>query len=531
MATTASAGVNAGAGEEGGVSDGVDMTHRQVMNALVGLVLGLFVAMVSSTIISNALPEVIGDLDGSQSAYTWVVTASLLALTAATPVWGKLADLYDKKTLIQAALVIYVLGSAAAGLAQNIETLIVFRVVQGIGSGGLSGLVQIVMAAMLSPRERGRYSGYMGGAYAVATVGGPLLGGVITDTPWLGWRWCFYVGVPFALASMIVLQRTLRLPVVQRDVKVDVAGAVLVSASVSLAMIWITFAGDKYAWLSWQTLAMAGGAVLLAALFVFVESRAKDPIIPLRLFRNRTIALSSVASVGVGVAMYAGTVFFAQYFQLARGESASMSGLMTFPMLGGLAAASALSGQLIARTGRWKVWLVGGGVLATAGLGLLATVRYDTSYWKTAVFMTLLGAGIGMMMQNLVLCTQNHVDSSDLGSASSTVTFFRSLGGAMGVAVLGAILAGRMTHYIQDGLTGLGSKPPQALADSSMSDPGRLDQPLRAVVEAAYGHGVADVFLIASGMALFALVLSLFIKEIPLKDRQSARQPQPSDVT
>ncbi|MEU6892405.1 MFS transporter [Streptomyces sp. NPDC046557] len=523
MATTTPAGVRASHAKHGagGGHEHAPMTHRQIMEALSGLLLGMFVAILSSTIVSNALPHIIGDLGGGQSAYTWVVTAALLSMTAATPLWGKLSDLYSKKALVQIALVIYVLGSAVAGMSQNAGMLIACRVVQGIGVGGLSALAQIVMAAMISPRERGRYSGYLGATFAVATVGGPLLGGVITDTDWLGWRWCFYVGVPFAIIALIVLQKTLHLPVVKREVKVDWGGAFFVSAAVSLLLLWVTFAGDKYDWLSWQTYAMVGGSLVLGALFVLVESKASEPIIPLRLFRNRTIALSSIASLFVGVAMFTGTVFFSQYFQLARDKSPTMSGVMTIPMIAGLFVSSTVSGQVITKTGRWKAWLLCGGVLVTAGLGLLGTIRYDTTYWHIAIFMVLLGLGIGMMMQNLVLCTQNQVAPSDLGSASSTVTFFRSLGGAIGVSALGAIMANRITHYAKDGLATLDPKYAAAAArqssGGSIPDMNSLPGPLRTVMESAYGHGIADVFLIAAPLALIAFLVTLFIKEVPLR--------------
>ncbi|MEU3346252.1 MFS transporter [Streptomyces sp. NPDC006700] len=528
MATTTPAGVRAHAKHGGGSSGSAPMTHRQIMEALSGLLLGMFVAILSSTIVSNALPHIIGDLGGGQSAYTWVVTAALLSMTAATPLWGKLADLYSKKALVQIALVIFVLASACAGLSQNPAMLIACRVVQGIGTGGLSALAQIVMAAMISPRERGRYSGYLGATFAVATVGGPLLGGVITDTSWLGWRWCFYVGVPFAVIALIVLQKTLHLPVVKREVKVDWGGAFLISAAVSLLLIWVTFAGDKYAWLSWQTYAMVAGSLALGLLFVLVESKASQPIIPLRLFRNRTITLASLASLFVGIAMFSGTVFFSQYFQLARDKSPTMSGVMTIPMIGGLFVSSTVSGQFITRTGRWKGWLVSGGVLVTAGLGLLGTIRYDTEYWKTAVFMALLGLGIGMMMQNLVLCTQNQVAPSDLGSASSTVTFFRSLGGAVGVSALGAVMAHRITDYVKDGLADLSPKYAAALSASGSSDSipdmNALPKPLRTVMESAYGHGIADIFLIAAALAAVAFLISLFIKEVPLRTKGGLAQ-------
>ncbi len=503
------------------------MSHRQIMEALTGLLLGMFVAILSSTIVSNALPDIIKDLGGGQNAYTWVVTASLLAMTASTPLWGKLADLISKKLLIQVALVIFVLGSAAAGLSQNAAMLIGFRAVQGIGMGGLSALAQIILAAMISPRERGRYNGYLGATFATAMVGGPLIGGVITDTSWLGWRWCFYVGVPFAVIALIVLQRTLHLPVVKRQVKVDWAGAFFISAAVSLLLVWVTFAGDKYDWLSWQTGAMLGGTALLLGLFVLVEAKASEPIIPLRLFRNRTITLASLASLFVGVAMFAGTIFFSQYFQLARDKSPTMSGVMTIPMIGGLFVASTVSGQVITRTGRWKAWLLAGGVLVTAGLGLLGTLRYDTPYWHVAVYMALLGLGVGMMMQNLVLCTQNQVDPSDLGVASSVVTFFRSLGGAIGVSALGAVLSHRITDHLKDGLATIDPKYASGLSGSTantLPDLDALPAPLRTVIEGAYGHGIGDVFLYAAPAALLALVFSLFIKEVPLRTRGALAQ-------
>ncbi|MEU0100702.1 MFS transporter [Streptomyces sp. NPDC006267] len=548
MATTTPTGVRGGHAKHGGhggdsaspAADGTPMTHRQIMEALAGLLLGMFVAILSSTVVSNALPEIISDLGGGQSAYTWVVTASLLAMTATTPLWGKLSDLFSKKLLVQIALVIYVLGSVVAGLSTSSGMLIACRVVQGIGVGGLSALAQIVMAAMIAPRERGRYSGYLGAVFAVATVGGPLLGGVITDTSWMGWRWCFYVGVPFAIIALIVLQKTLKLPVVKREgVKVDWTGAFFISAAVSLLLVWVTFAGDKYDWTSWQTGVMVAGSVLLGLLFVLTESRASEPIIPLRLFRNRTITLASIASLFVGVAMFAGTVFFSQYFQLARGKSPTMSGVMTIPMITGLFLSSTISGQVITKTGRWKAWLVSGGFLVTAGLGMLGTIRHDTAYWHVAVFMFVMGLGIGMMMQNLVLATQNQVAPADLGSASSVVTFFRSLGGAIGVSALGAVLGNRVTHYVKDGIADLG---PEGAAfghggtgGGGIPDLDTLPEPLRLVMEAAYGHGVGDVFLYAAPAALVAFIVTIFIKEVALKtsagnDTPTAEAPVPAAI-
>ncbi|MBA4866069.1 MFS transporter [Streptomyces sp. PSKA54] len=544
MATTTPAGVRGSHAKHGAEAEsGAPMSHRQIMTALSGLLLGMFATILSSTIVSNALPEIVSDLGGGQSAYTWVVTSTLLAMTASTPLWGKLADLTSKKTLIQIALIVFVVGSMIAGVSQNAATLITARAIQGLGAGGMAALAQIIIAAMIPPRERGRYSGYLGAVFAVATVGGPLLGGVITDTDSLGWRWCFYVGVPFAAIALIVLQKTLHLPVAKRKVKVDWAGAFFITAAVCLLLLWVTFADDKYEWLSWQSYAMVGGAVVLALIFLLVESKASEPIIPLRLFRNRTITLASLASLFVGVAMFSGTVFFAQYFQLARGESPTMSGVMTIPMIAGLFVSSTVSGQIITKTGKWKAWLVAGGALVTAGLGLLGTIRYDTEYWHIAAFMALMGLGVGMMMQNLVLCTQNQVDPRDLGAASSVVTFFRSLGGAIGVSVLGSVMSSRITHYIQDGIADLGPKAAKAMGSSggdSIPDLDALPGPIRALMQSAYGHGIADVFLYVAPIAFLAFLVTLFIKEVPLKSsgsleeatgQESGTAPAPADTS
>ena len=495
------------------------MSHRQVMTVLSGLLLGMFVAILSSTVVSNALPQIVADLGGGQSAYTWVVTASLLTLTASTPLWGKLADLVNKKLLVQLAIVIFVLASAGAGLSQSTGTLIAFRAVQGIGVGGLVALAQVILAALVPPRERGRYSGYFGATFAVATVGGPLLGGLVTDAPGLGWRWCFYVGVPFAMIALVVLQRTLKLPVTRREgVRIDWFGSLLIAASVSLLLIWVTLAGDSYAWASWTSLAMVGGAIALGALFVRVEARAAEPVIPLWLFRNRTITLTALASFFVGIAMFGATVFLSQYFQLARGQSPTMSGVMTIPMIAGLFLSSTSSGLIITRTGRWKAWLVAGGALVSAGLGLLGTMRYDTAYWQVGTYMALLGLGVGMLMQNLVLATQNQVAVDQLGAASSVIAFSRSLGGAIGVSALGAVLSSRINHYMADGFANAGN-PPGGADSGTIPNLDALPAPVRTVVESSYGHGIADIYLYAAPAALVVLALVVAIKEVPLRTR------------
>ncbi|TQS20295.1 MFS transporter [Microbispora hainanensis] len=493
------------------------MTHREILEALSGLMLGLFVAILSSTVVSNALPTITADLHANETTYTWVITATLLATTVSTPIWGKLADLMSKKLLIQLGLTVYVIGSAIAGLSQNPTMLIAARVIQGLGAGGLTALTQVIMAAMISPRERGRYSGYLGAVFAVATIGGPLVGGLIVDTSWLGWRWCFYVGVPFAVLSLIVLQKTLHLPVLKRDVRIDWGGATLITAAVSLLLIWVSFAGTKYDWLSWQTGAMVGGALLLAVLFLVVESKVSEPIVPLRLFRTRTVSLSVVASVLVGVAMFGGTTFLSQYFQLARGETPTVAGLMTLPMILGLALSSTVSGQIITRTGHWKVFLVSGTFFLTAGFALMGTLRYDTDYWLVAIFMFFVGIGIGMSQQNLVLAVQNQVRAEDLGAGSSVVSFFRSLGGAIGVSALGALMGDRVKHYLEDALAALGVQGGTGQESGAIPKLSALPAPIRTAVESAYGHGIGDLFLYAAPLSLLALIAVLFIKEVPLR--------------
>ncbi|MFI6255303.1 MDR family MFS transporter [Micromonospora zamorensis] len=501
---------------------GVDMTHRQILQALSGLLLGMFVAILSSTVVSNALPRIITELHGSQSAYTWVVTSALLATTATTPIWGKLADLTSKKLLVQISLGIYVLGSVLAGAAQGTSELIACRVLQGVGAGGLTALAQVIMATMIAPRERGRYSGYLGAVMAVGTIGGPLIGGVIVDTSWLGWRWCFYVGVPFAIAALVVLQKTLHLPVIKRKAQIDWWGATLITAAVSLLLIWVSLAGGQFAWASWQSAVMVVGALVLGALAIRVETRAAEPMIPPRLFRNRTITLAVVASIAVGVGMFGASVFLGQYFQISRGQSPTMSGLMTLPMILGLLVSSTLSGRIITRTGRWKRFLVIGTALLTAGFALMGTLRADTSFTLLSVYMALVGIGLGMTMQNLVLAVQNTVGTHELGVASSTVAFFRSLGGAIGVSVLGAVLAHKVTGYTAEGLGRLGIAASGSGSGGVLPDVHTLPGPIRAVVESAYGHGAGDIFLAAAPFALIALIAVSFIKEVPLRQHSSS---------
>ncbi|WP_432523195.1 MFS transporter [Kineococcus sp. SYSU DK006] len=497
------------------------MSHKEILEALSGLLLGMFVAILSSTVVSNALPRIVNDLNGTESGYTWVVTAALLATTISTPIWGKLSDLFSKKLLVQVALALFVVASAIAGLSTSMGMLITLRVFQGIGGGGLLALAQVILATMVSPRERGRYSGYLGATFALATVGGPLIGGVLTEH--LSWHWTFYVGVPFAVIAFFVLQFKLKLPAQpKREVSIDYLGALLLAAGISALLIWVSLAGQEFEWGSWWTVGLVAAGVVLLALAVLAESRAKEPIIPLRFFRNPTITLSALASLFVGVAMFGATIFLSQYFQLGRGESPTMAGVMTIPMIVGLFLSSTVAGQVITRTGRWKVWLLVGGALLTAGLALMGTIEYDTNYWVVAPYMALVGLGVGMMMQNLVLAVQNVSAPQDLGASSSFVAFSRSLGGAIGVSALGAVLGHRVTTHLTDNIADAGIDPAVvagALGGETTGVPNlaEIPEPIRALVQAAYGSSIAEVFLIAAPFALVAWITTFFFKERALR--------------
>jgi EmrB/QacA subfamily drug resistance transporter len=497
---------------------GAKMSHREVLEAMSGLLLALFVAMLSSTVVSNALPRIVADLHGSESGYTWIVTATLLTTTASTPVWGKLADLFSKKLLVQLALVVFAFGSSLAGLAPSMSWLIGARAIQGIGAGGLTALVQVVIATMVTPRERGRYSGYIGAVFAIATVSGPLIGGVIVDTSWLGWRWCFYVGLPVAALAFVVLQKTLHIKTVKRDVTIDYLGAALIAGGVSVLLIWVSLAGTQFDWLSVTTAWMVALGVVLLVTAVVNELKVREPIIPMRLFRDRTTSLATFASIMIGVAMFASTVFLSQYFQIARGMSPTRAGLMSICMVGGLFISSLGTGRIITKTGRWKRYLVGGMSLVTVGLYLLSTIDAATSLAVVGLYMALLGVGLGATLQNLVLAVQNNTLQADLGAASSLVAFFRTMGGAIGVSALGAVLGRRVSDGVTSGLQRLGMPLPAGSGNSSsVPDLSALPAPIREVFQAAFGDATAHIFLMAVPFTVVAFIAVLFIREVPLR--------------
>lgn len=492
--------------------------HREVMKVFTGLLLALFVAMLSGTIVGNALPVIIADLGGTQLQYTWIVTAALLASTASTPIFGKLADLFDKKKLLLLAIALFSVGSVLAGSAQNPNTLIAYRAIQGLGMGAQMALVQVTIASIISPRERGKYNGYMGAVMAVATVSGPLIGGLIVDTPWLGWRWTYWSAVPFSLIAIWVLHRRLVVPATaRRKPKIDYAGSSLIVLSVTLLLLWLSFVDTYFAWVSWQSAAMVGGAVLGTIVFVLVERRAAEPVVPMWILTERTTALSIVASFSVGIIMFAAPVFLGQYFQIGRGYGPAASGLLMVPMMLGVFLSSTIAGRLVSRRGTWKRYVIAGLSVQAVGVALMATVGYSTPLWVVGIFLALVGIGQGASMQNLVLAVQNTVPLKDMGAASSAVAFFRSLGGAIGVQVLGAVLTAHIGTLLVGRLVTAGY-PAGSASGTGNLDIGALPDPVEEIVRSAYGDGMDLIFLIMAAFAVIALVAAAAMRSSTLRD-------------
>ena len=506
-----------GAGQASASGAAAPMTHRQIMEALTGLLAAFFTAILSSTIVANALPTIMSELHGTQTDFAWVITAALLANAATTPIWGKLADLFDKKLLVQLSIIIFVAGSVMAGLSETIPLLLTARVIQGVAMGGLTALAQAIIGSMIPPRDRGKYSGYMGAVMAVGTAGGPLLGGFIVDSP-LGWRWTFFVCVPLAVVALILLQITLKIQHIKRRAKIDWLGSILLTSGVSLLLIWVSFAGDPeyYDWVSWQSALMVGGGVVLLALLVFVEGKVQQPIIPLKIISERTTALAILASVSVGIAMFGSSTFLGQYFQVARGATPTEAGLLTLPMIAGNLIGSVASGILISRFGKWKRFLIAGSVLLIGGLAFAGTMDHTTELWLVAIYTAVFGLGLGMLMQNLVLAVQNTVRATDIGTASASVAFFRSVGGAIGVSVLGAIMSNHVKDLAAEGLAAAGI-PVQGDSSGASLDLADMPAPIADIMRAAYGDATAQIFLISAVISVVALIAVLLIKERPLR--------------
>jgi EmrB/QacA subfamily drug resistance transporter len=486
---------------------------------LTGLLLAMFVGNLSGTIVGNALPVIVGEIGGTQQQYTWIITSTILASTAVTPIIGKLADLFDKKKLLLASMVVFIAGSILAGLSTSAGMLIAVRVLQGMGMGANMVLTQIIIATIIPPRQRGRYNGYMGAVIAVATVSGPLAGGLIVDTPWLGWRWCFWATVPFMLAAIWVVIKNLHVPGKGRPhAKVDYLGAVLISLSATLLLVWVSFANHSFAWASWQTAALLAGTVVAAVAFVLVERRVSEPVIPLGILTERTTMLAIVASLAVGTVMFGANVFLGQYFQIGRGYSPTVAGWLGLPLMIGLLVSSTVAGRWVTASGRWKPYVVGGVGLLALGMALMATIDRTTSLGLIGLYLLIAGLGLGASMQNLVLAVQNTVSIGNVGAATSSVTFFRSLGGAIGIQVLGAIYTQQVTSLTKSGLAAEGVDTTGLDSSTSSLDLSQVPAAIADVIHDAYGNGIGLVFGIAAIIAVLGLVAVLFMRGTELRN-------------
>lgn len=462
------------------------MTHREVVAVLSGLMLGMFLAALDQSIVGTALKTIVTDLGGAEHV-SWVVAAYLITSTVSTPLYGKLSDLYGRKPVYQFAIAVFLLGSVLGGLSQNMAMLIAARAIQGIGGGGLMSLAFTIIGDMVSPRERGKYQGYFGAVFGLSSVAGPLLGGLLTDT--VGWHWIFLVNVPIGVLAWLVVGARLNLPFTRREHHIDYLGALTLVAGVSALLLVTQWGGQEYGWGSAVILGLSAAAVLLLAAFVLVERRSPEPILPLRLFRNRTFSLVNGAGFVIALGMFGAIIYVPFYLQLVRDYSATGAGLLMIPVVGGILVTSISSGQAISRYGRWKPFPVAGAAVFTVGLALTATLSTTTPIWLLATYLAIIGAGLGLTMQTLVLAVQNDSDPSELGVATSSVTFSRSLGGAIGTAVFGAIVVAGTT---------------------TLPGTSELDK-------VAYTDAIASGFLVAVPLGALALVLVALLRGTRLR--------------
>jgi EmrB/QacA subfamily drug resistance transporter len=489
------------------------LAGRALATVFAALMLGMFLAALDQTIVSTALPTIVGDL-GGLNHLSWVVTSYLLASTVSTPLYGKLGDMVGRKPVFLAAILIFLAGSMLAGLSQSMGQLIAFRALQGIGAGGLMVGAQAIIADIVPPRDRGRYMGLIGSVFAVASVAGPLLGGFLVDS--LSWRWVFYVNMPVgALAiAIVVLRLHLHVPAVRH--RIDVLGAALLSVGVAALTLLTTWGGNQYAWGSARIIGLAVGALAVLGGFVWWETRVAEPIIPLALFRSSVFRVANAMGFAIGMAMFGAIIFLPLFLQLVYGASPTSSGLRMLPLMAGLLAASIFSGRAISRIGRYKAFPIVGTALLIVGMYLLSLLRIDTAPWVASVYMLVVGVGIGLVMQVLVLVVQNDARHEDIGVATSTATFFRSVGGAFGVAIFGTVfasrLAGQLAHFPHSVTARLGSGVHLSPAQAK-----RLPPAVHADFLQAFAHALHGVFLFGMVIAIVPFVLSWLLKEVPLR--------------
>jgi EmrB/QacA subfamily drug resistance transporter len=489
------------------------LTHRQILIVFSGLLLALLLAALDSTIVATALPTIVGEL-GGLTHLAWVVTAYLLAQTVVTPLYGKLGDLYGRKIVLQSGIVLFLLGSVLCGLSRSLTQLIVFRAVQGLGGGGLMVTTMAVVGDIVPPRDRGRYQGIFGAVFGVSSIAGPLLGGYFTTQ--LSWRWIFYINLPLGVLALAVLAATLPSRTVRVRHAVDYAGAALLAVGLTSLILLTDLGGVTYPWSSSPILALAATAVAALVAFVLVEARASEPVLPLRLFRDRTFTVCSLIALVMGVALFGGVTYLPLFLQVVNGASPTGSGLQMLPMMGGMLVASITSGQLISRWGRYKVFPMAGLLVMSGGLFLLSRMTEATTVGTASLYMLVLGLGMGLVMQVLVIAVQNAVDHRDLGVATSGATLFRLIGGSLGTAAFGAIFAIRLQTELARAFPG---GAPLA-GDGGLSTRTLLQLPpaSRAVYVQAFTTSLSTVFLVAMAIGLCGWVLTWFLPERPLRE-------------
>jgi EmrB/QacA subfamily drug resistance transporter len=502
------------------VAAGREERERQgIVVVFAGLMLVMLLAALDQTIVSTALPTIVGDL-GGLSHISWVVTAYLLAQTAVTPIYGKLGDQYGRKVVLQSALVLFLAGSALCGAAQNLTMLIVFRAIQGLGGGGLMVSTMAAIGDVVPPRERGRYQGFFGAVFGLASVVGPLLGGFFTSS--LSWRWIFYVNLPLGVLAFLVLAATLPAHKAQAHHRIDYLGAALLAACLSALVLACTLGGTSYKWTSGYIIGLLAAALVLVVLFVAAERRAPEPVLPPRLFGNHVFSVTSAVGLIVGFALFGSVTYLPLFLQVVNRASPTGSGLQILPLMGGLLITSIASGQLISRTGVYKPFPIAGTAIMVAGLVLLSRMDAHTSRLLASAFMFVLGLGLGLVMQVLVLAVQNAVAYEDLGVATSGATLFRSIGGSVGTAVLGSIFSNRLTHELARSLP---AGAAHGVSGGVQANPAALDR-LPAAVHTAYvqafTNALSTVFEVAAGVAAVAFLLSWALEQRTLRDTVAA---------